>query len=135
MEKKGIYSLVLMVVFMVGMGSDGILVATAKDEEYARVISPKEWDKLVLKSKLPVIVLYTTIPCTKSSDKRYIQTCRVNQNDLNRLAKDLKGVTNVYKIDIDDYPLFKPTAIKYGMNGKESGAFINGGKLEGNWTS
>ncbi|KAF8115032.1 hypothetical protein N665_0030s0079 [Sinapis alba] len=135
MEKREIYSLVLMVVFMMGMSSDGMLVATAKDEVSARVISPKEWDRLVLKSKLPVIILYTTIPCTKSSDKRYVETCRVNQEDLNRLAKDLKGSINVYKIDIDAYPWFKPTAIRYGMNEKESGALINGGKLEGNWTS
>ncbi|KAJ0247124.1 hypothetical protein HA466_0165770 [Hirschfeldia incana] len=135
MEKREIYSLVLMVVFIVGMSSDGMLVATAKDEVYARAISPKEWNKLVLKSKLPVTVLYTTIPCTKSSDRRYIETCRVNQDDLDRLARDLKGAINVYKIDIDDYPRFKPTAIKYGMNGKDSGALIIGGKLEGNWTA
>lgn len=32
MDKREIYSLVLAVVFMVGMGSDGMLAATAKDE-------------------------------------------------------------------------------------------------------
>ncbi|CAH2046409.1 unnamed protein product [Thlaspi arvense] len=85
-------------------------------------ISADDWDDLVLNSELPVLVMYTTLPCSKFPDTSYTETCSVNQEHLNNVANHFIGRINMYRIDVGNYPRFEPTAIEFGM--------IDGGKLK-----
>ncbi|CAH2046405.1 unnamed protein product [Thlaspi arvense] len=128
MAKREIYSTVFIVIYLVGVCSDGMLGANA--QTYPFDISADDWDDLVLKSEFPVLVMYTTLPCSKSPDTSYTETCSVNQEHLNNVANHFIGRINMYRIDVGDYPWFEPTAIEFGMKGKDTFAIIDGGKLK-----
>lgn len=80
-------------------------------------VTDAEFDKVVLKSDLPVIVDFWAPWCGP---------CRMVAPTLEKLAKEQAGKVLIAKVNTDENPQW---AMKYGVRGIPTMLFVSGGKV------
>jgi thioredoxin 1 len=101
----------------------GHLAATIppKETSLTQIVTDKDWDAEVLKSKQPVIVDFFAEWC---------QPCKAMAPALDQVATEMAGKVKIVKIDVDQNPV---TSSKYGIRAMPTlMAFKDGKKVNEN---